>query len=149
MALVELDRVDRARSVLESAIVRRDPSLPRLSEEESAAAMAPVDALRQQARAIHDHSESIIMDECGNEMKASIERGVVGRPFNPKGNYANLCRAIVSRCSFAPGWGFSEGFQEALGVRTPLFRMGPTRAPEGLQATGIKILTTPFRPMYS
>lgn len=45
-------------------------------------------------------------------IKEKLEKGVVVDGCNPKGNYANLCRAIAELSN----WDFSEAFKEKLGI---------------------------------
>jgi len=54
--------------------------------------------------------------ELKSHLKYYIELGVVGRRCNPTGNYADLCRAIVSRFTHVEGWDFSGEFNSALGL---------------------------------
>ena len=71
-----------------------------------------------------------IIDECNkasrhpssqetiNHVKQLLEHGVLLQKCNPKGNYANLCRAITNKTAHLDGWAFSEAYKEALGIET-------------------------------
>lgn len=48
----------------------------------------------------------------------SLEQGVLEQRCNPKGNYANLCRAIVKETSEMPDWKFSDRFKDTLGMKS-------------------------------
>ena len=36
--------------------------------------------------------------------------------YNPKGNYANICRAIIKKTEYIPGWEFGDDFRKKLGL---------------------------------
>lgn len=52
------------------------------------------------------------------DVKEMLESGILNMKFNPKGNYANFCRAIVDRMGGAEGWDFSYEFRSELGIDT-------------------------------
>ena len=47
-----------------------------------------------------------------------LDRGVLYHACNPRGNFANMCRAIVSRSSGMPDWHFDDDFLAFLGPQS-------------------------------
>lgn len=45
-----------------------------------------------------------------------LESGVLNTKCNLKGNYANLCRAVVNKTHGIEGWDFSSEFKDVLGI---------------------------------
>jgi hypothetical protein len=90
----------------------------------------------RRAERTHDKLMTRIMDCChsGINLKATsdavskakadvqtmLESGILSMRFNPNGNYANLCRAIVARMGATDGWSFSDEFKRELGIDTHL-----------------------------
>ena len=73
---------------------------------------------KQRLHELYEQRSSYLMDNCGRELIGHLDAGVTSPSWrcNPRGNYANLCRAIVSRFAHIPGWDFSEEFKSALGI---------------------------------
>ena len=49
----------------------------------------------------------------------AIERSTMRPPVNPKGSYANLCRAIVHTVDGLRGCEFTQAFKDRLGIEAP------------------------------
>ena len=48
----------------------------------------------------------------------AIEDSALRPPINPKGSYANLCRAIVHKLDGVKGCEFTEAFKDSLGIES-------------------------------
>lgn len=69
-------------------------------------------------RMIQPYGQSIPEDRVVKAVLKSLEQGVLEQRCNPKGNFANLCRAIVHEASEMPDWKFSGRFKDALGIKS-------------------------------
>jgi hypothetical protein len=82
-----------------------------------AALIGELPSMREVFASLDDEKTSTGMNEKLREIMGSIreklEKGV-SEGCNPKGNYANLCRAIAE----LSGWDFSDAFKEKLGIET-------------------------------
>jgi hypothetical protein len=68
---------------------------------------------------LHINNNSQINPEKESEVNQCIkklESGVLEQKCNPKGNYANLCRAIANKTHDIDGWNFCDKFKESLGI---------------------------------
>jgi len=55
---------------------------------------------------------------------ATLEAGVIRQDCNPRGNFANICRAIVIKTRGLPDWNFDHSFLTFLGLQA---RVTPIR----------------------
>ena len=107
-----------------TAIQQRAEALVRIRDYPTMVAgrealLSDIAALQTSSAELLSLRDNAAMIAGGTALKGRIESGVTASRFNPEGNYANLCRAIVQKFDDTPGWEFSRGFKDALQVEAP------------------------------